>query len=287
VSRRPATRTNPRSSKVRTTLPEFTPRRASISARVTGWKRRSWTAALIALSRMSCQSGCTGKMWPMHPRRLPFLFKVLASAKPLSIQAHPNRAQARQGFARENELGIPLDAPNRNYKDDNHKPEIICALTPFWALIGFRKIEEMIDLLERLQIHSLEKEIDILRAQPNSAGLKDFFRAVMTLDKQSKEEAVGEALVSAEARADEDPVSSWMIKLHQEYPGDIGVLSTVLLNLIRLEPGDALYQSAGELHAYLEGVGMELMANSDNVLRGGLTPKHVDVPELLNTLNFS
>ena len=219
--------------------------------------------------------------------RLPFLFKVLASEKPLSIQAHPNRAQARQGFARENELRIPLDAPNRNYKDDNHKPEIICALTPFWALIGFRKIEEMIVLLERLQIQSLTREIDILRAQPNGGTLKDFFRAVMTLDKQSQQQVLSEALTSAEARADEDPVSSWMIKLHQEYPDDIGVLSTALLNLIRLGPGEALYQPAGELHAYLEGVGMELMANSDNVLRGGLTPKHVDVPEFLNTLNFS
>ena len=219
--------------------------------------------------------------------RLPFLFKVLASEKPLSIQAHPNLAQARQGFLRENELKIPSDAPNRNYKDDNHKPEIICALTPFWALIGFRKIEEIIVLLDRLQIQSLEEQIDILRAQPNSGGLKAFFRAVMTLDKQSQEKVVSEALASAAARAEEDPISGWMIKLHQEYPGDIGVLSAALLNLIRLEPGEALYQPAGELHAYLEGVGIELMANSDNVLRGGLTPKHVDVPELLKTLNFS
>jgi mannose-6-phosphate isomerase len=219
--------------------------------------------------------------------RLPFLFKVLAAAKPLSIQAHPNRAQARQGFDRENELGIPLDAPHRNYKDNNHKPEIICALTPFWALNGFREIGEIIGLLERLHIQSLEMAFDSLRAQPNREGLRKFFHQVMTLEKERQVQVLGEALASAEASADEDPLSDWMIKLNQEYPGDIGVLFAALLNLLKLEPGEAMYLPAGELHAYLEGVGVELMANSDNVLRGGLTPKHMDVPELLDLLSFT
>jgi mannose-6-phosphate isomerase len=219
--------------------------------------------------------------------RLPFLFKVLAAAKPLSIQAHPNREQARQGFVRENKLGIPLDAPRRNYRDDNHKPEIICALTPFWALRGFRKIEEIIGLIRRLQIKSLEKRIDMLRDQPTREGVKDFFHDVMTMDREQQGEALNEALAAAETRAGEAPLYNWMIRLNQAYPGDIGVLSAALLNLIRLEPGEAMYLPAGELHAYLEGVGIELMANSDNVLRGGLTPKHVDVQELLNILSFT
>jgi mannose-6-phosphate isomerase len=219
--------------------------------------------------------------------RLPFLFKVLAAAKPLSIQAHPDLAQARQGFARENKLGIPLDAPQRNYKDDNHKPEIICALTPFWALNGFRKIEEIIGLLERLQVHSLRREIDTLRTQPNSEGLRAFFHDLMILDEERRGKVLSESIASAEPRTEEDPLCHWMIKLNQEYPGDIGVLSAALLNLIRLEPGEAMCLPAGELHAYLEGVGIELMANSDNVLRGGLTPKHVDVQELLKILSFT
>jgi mannose-6-phosphate isomerase len=219
--------------------------------------------------------------------RLPFLFKVLAAAKPLSIQAHPNRVQARQGFARENGAGIPLDAPHRNYKDDNHKPEIICALTPFWALNGFRKTTDIISLLQELQVRSLEEEIGILQGQPNREGLRKFFHQVITLEKQRQIQVLGEALASAEASADHAPVSEWMIELNQQYPGDIGVLFVALLNLIRLEPGEAMYLPAGELHAYLEGVGVELMANSDNVLRGGLTPKHMDVPELLDLLNFT
>ena len=219
--------------------------------------------------------------------RLPFLFKVLAAAKPLSIQAHPNREQARQGFVREDKLGIPLDVPRRNYRDDNHKPEIICALTPFWALRGFRKIEEIIGLIRRLQIKSLEKQIDMLRDQPTREGVKDFFHDVMTMEREQQGEALNEALAAAETRAGEAPLYNWMIRLNQAYPGDIGVLSAALLNLIRLEPGEAMYLPAGELHAYLEGVGIELMANSDNVLRGGLTPKHVDVQELLNILSFT
>jgi mannose-6-phosphate isomerase len=117
--------------------------------------------------------------------------------------------------------------------------------------------------------------------------LRKFFQQVMTLERQRQGRALSEALDSAGLRVDQDPVSAWMIKLSQEYPGDIGVLFAALLNLVKLEPGEAMYLPAGELHAYLEGVGMELMANSDNVLRGGLTPKHMDVPELLNLLNFT
>ena len=219
--------------------------------------------------------------------KLPFLFKVLAAAKPLSIQAHPNKEQAGQGFARENELGIPLDAPHRNYRDDNHKPEIICALTPFWALNGFRKIEETLSLLEEARIPGLAEIVSFLRSHPNRDGLKKFFNHLMTTDSGKQRKIVEQAVNYAEKRTHEEPVWTWMIKLNEEYPGDMGVLSPIFLNLIRLEPQQAMYLPAGELHGYLEGVGIELMANSDNVLRGGLTPKHIDVQELLAVLNFT
>jgi mannose-6-phosphate isomerase len=220
---------------------------------------------------------------------LPFLFKVLAAARPLSIQAHPNREQARAGFRRENEQEIPLDAFQRNYRDDNHKPEVISALTPFWALNGFRPIPEMLDLLESVGFSGIGKRIEAFRRRPTGVGLREFFATLMRLDPDSRERAVGEALAWAQ-RSGAPPrlgaVGRWVQRLSKAYPGDIGVLSPLLLNLVLLQPGDTMFLEAGVLHAYLEGVGIELMANSDNVIRGGLTSKHVDVDELLSILRF-
>jgi mannose-6-phosphate isomerase len=224
--------------------------------------------------------------------RLPYLFKVLAAAKPLSIQAHPGLAQARQGFERENRLGIPLDGFNRNYKDNNHKPECICALTPYWALKGFRKISDILSLWAKIRPAGLEDEIDALGNNPTSKGLKDFFNRLMTMDRDRRRQAVTDAVKKAQkfAQAGESSKEAkafeWMIRLNKAYPEDIGVFAPAMLNLICLQPGQALFIPAGELHSYLEGTGIELMANSDNVLRGGLTPKHVDVPELLRILSF-
>jgi len=218
--------------------------------------------------------------------KLPFLFKVLAAARPLSIQAHPNRDQADQGFDRENRLEIPLNAPHRNYKDKNHKPEILCALTYFWAFKGFRKIEEIILLLDKIRVPALRDELISLRKQPNSEGLKKFYTALM-MSRERQRKIVNEAVTYGKEFSNDDKVFEWMIRLNQAFPGDIGVLSPILLNLVRLQPGEAIYVPAGELHGYLEGAGIELMANSDNVLRGGLTTKHVDVPELLKILRFS
>lgn len=218
--------------------------------------------------------------------KLPFLFKILAAARPLSVQAHPGLQQAREGFKRENNLGIPLTAPNRNYRDDNHKPEIICALTPFWALNGFRNIRKTISILKEIKSSELLQEIKDLEFHPNSDGLKRFFSNIMTMEKSRQQKAVEEAIGSAKKRSEEDPVFEWMLKLDSEYPGDIGVLSPILLNLVKLEPGQAMFLNAGRLHSYLEGVAVELMANSDNVLRGGLTRKHIDVPGLLKILDF-
>jgi mannose-6-phosphate isomerase len=218
--------------------------------------------------------------------RLPYLFKVLAAEKPLSIQAHPNLTQAKEGFAMENRLGIPLDAYKRNYKDDNHKPECICALTPFWALKGFRKIPDILSLIEKICPEELEKEIHSLRSQPNSYGLKRFFQTLMTMDRERQKQIIVDAEKNARKFKENNQAYKWMIDLHEGYPADIGVFSPILLNVICLNPGQVMFLPAGELHAYLHGVGIELMANSDNVLRGGLTPKHVDVPELLSVLNF-
>jgi mannose-6-phosphate isomerase len=219
--------------------------------------------------------------------KLPYLFKVLAAAKPLSIQAHPSLGQAREGFRRENDQGIALDAPNRNYKDDNHKPECICALAPFWALYGFRNISDILDLMLQGCPLGLADELDRLKKSPNTEGLKRYFTELMTMDAVRKQQVVDEAVKNARKHADQNPVFQWMVRIAEEYPADIGVLSPMLLNLVQLKPGQALFLPAGELHAYLEGVGIELMANSDNVLRGGLTPKHIDVPELLKALKFN
>jgi mannose-6-phosphate isomerase len=219
--------------------------------------------------------------------KLPFLFKVLAAERPLSIQAHPNRDQARQGFARENSLEVPLNAPHRNYKDDNHKPEIICALTPFWALIGFRAFEDIIVLTDRLGASSFRESVMDSRGQANHESLRRLFTGLLTMDADAQRRMVTEVAESCEKYAGADKAFEWTVKLNRAYTGDIGVLSPLFMKIVRLEPGEAMYISSGQLHSYLEGAGIELMANSDNVLRGGLTPKNIDVPELLKILDFS
>ncbi len=244
-----------------------------------------WRSLLELISK-NPQDILGEKVAEKFDNRLPYLFKVLAAAKPLSIQAHPSRVQAKEGFERENRLGIPLDAYRRSYKDDNHKPECICAMTDFWALNGFRKISGILSLMDKISPPGLKTSLDLLREQPDSMGLKNFFQALMTLDGKQQEEIIADAIKNVQNFADDDPAYQWMINLHKEYPKDIGVFSPIMLNLVCLKPGEAMFLPSGELHAYLDGVGIELMANSDNVLRGGLTPKYIDVQELLNVLNF-
>ncbi|MCB2148000.1 MAG: mannose-6-phosphate isomerase, class I, partial [Deltaproteobacteria bacterium] len=216
---------------------------------------------------------------------LPYLFKVLAAARPLSIQAHPGKRQAVEGFSRENREGKAMDAPDRNYRDDNHKPEIICALTPFWGLNGFRPAAAVVDLLAPVCPTALRDAFQDLKRRQGK-GVRNFFEAMMRLTTEKRKVAAREVLNKAGPLADTSLPCQWMVKLASAYPGDMGVLSPALLNLICLEPGQAMFLPAGQLHAYLDGVGIELMANSDNVLRGGLTPKHVDVPELLSVFRF-
>jgi len=218
--------------------------------------------------------------------QLPFLFKILSADMPLSIQAHPNLAQARQGFERENRLQIPMDAPLRNYRDANHKPEILCALTPFDALKGFRKSEEILALFDRVSVPSLEKPLRLLRKNRTLQDVAGFFSTLLALAEEDRKRAVSELMTGAERLASSDPVFTWVTRLHQFFPDDMGIFAPLILNLIHLEPAEAIFIRSGELHSYLEGAGVELMANSDNVIRAGLTAKHADVPELLRILRF-
>lgn len=209
---------------------------------------------------------------------LPFLLKVLAPAQALSLQTHPNAEQARAGFARENAAGLALDDPRRSYRDPNPKPELVCALGEFTVLCGFRHVAEIAEGLAGLGLARLLRELD--------AGLEAFFRGLLERPEAARRALAEEAASAARAHAGASPEAAEMVELARLHPGDVGVLAPLLLNLVRLAPGEALFLPAGNLHAYLRGLAVELMANSDNVLRGGLTTKHVDVPELLATLRF-
>ncbi|MGW7262132.1 mannose-6-phosphate isomerase, class I [Streptomyces sp. NPDC054842] len=215
--------------------------------------------------------------------RLPFLLKLLAAGAPLSLQVHPDLAQAKAGFADEESRGIPVDAGHRNYKDANHKPELICALTEFDGLCGFRTPDAAAGLLAGLDVDSLKPYVDLLRAHPQEAALREVLTAVLTADREEMARTVTEAAAACDRLG--GSYAPYAAIAHH-YPGDPGVIAAMLLNHVRLQPGEALYLGAGVPHAYLEGLGVEIMANSDNVLRCGLTPKHVDVPELLRVVRF-
>jgi mannose-6-phosphate isomerase len=218
--------------------------------------------------------------------QLPFLLKVLAVAEPLSIQAHPNRDQAREGFARENAAFVPLDAPTRSYRDANHKPELVAALTRFTTLSGFRPVEEIVAALSEVGAGILGPELGRLRSEGTPDSLRSLFARLMRIEAPRRRELVAAAARRATDSGPESLAHEWVRKLSERYPDDIGALSPLFLNLAVLEPEEALFLDAGELHAYLEGFALEIMANSDNVLRGGLTVKHVDVSELIRTLSF-
>jgi mannose-6-phosphate isomerase len=218
-----------------------------------------------------------------HGSRLPFMLKVLAAASPLSIQAHPSLAQARAGYAAEEDRGVPLDARERNYKDDNHKPELLCALTPFRALGGFRAIPDTIRLLAGLGVPALDADAALL-AEPD--GLRALVRRWLTEPVAGLVEQVAAACdgdLTGEFAAEREVA----VDLAAGFPGDPGVLIALLMNHVLLQPGEAMFMPAGNLHVYLSGTGVEIQANSDNVLRGGLTPKHIDVAELLAILDFT
>lgn len=212
---------------------------------------------------------------------LPFLLKLLAAGEPLSLQVHPDPAQARAGFAAEEAAGLPLADERRVYKDANHKPELICALDEFTGLCGFRDPRETARLLADLDVPALTPLIEVLRGKPESEALRGALTLILTdPDYAAAVPATTEALDRA------DPALRPYAAIGHSFPGDAGVIAALLLNLFRLQPGEALFLAAGVPHAYLSGLGVELLANSDNVVRCGLTPKHVDVPELLRIVVF-
>ncbi len=219
--------------------------------------------------------------------RLPFLMKVLTIGAPLSLQAHPNAAQAEAGFAAEQAAGLPIDNPNRNYRDSRHKPEMLCALTPVEAFTGFRPVADGLALLDELSV----RELDGLRETLSASGLRGSVKWIYGLSDDGVPPTISALKESATTRAGRASSYAgelqWILRLAEEYPRDRGVILTLLCNFVRLEPGEALYIPAGCPHAYLSGVGVEIMAESDNVLRGGLTAKHVDGIELQRILDFS
>ncbi|RDH77672.1 mannose-6-phosphate isomerase, class I [Mycolicibacterium moriokaense] len=223
---------------------------------------------------------------------LPFLMKVLAADEPLSLQAHPSAEQAAEGFAREDRLDIPVSSPVRNYRDRSHKPELLVALETFEVLAGFRPAPKSVELMRALAVSDLDPFVNLLAGQPDADGLRALFTTWITAPQPDLDVLVpavidgaiayvrsGKKRFAAEAKT--------VLELGERYPGDAGVLASLLLNRLTLRPGEGIYLAAGNLHTYLHGVGIEVMANSDNVLRGGLTPKHVDVPELLRVLDFT
>ena len=221
----------------------------------------------------------------------PFLMKILSAATPLSIQAHPNTHQAESGFARENHAGLDLDDPQRNYTDDKHKPELISALEDFYALRGFRPLDEL-----GRTVHDMPELSDVV---PDGVLTHDGMVGLYVELMQLPQREVNRRLIPLMQRlrtANEtrkfgkaDP-EYWAIRADDEFSRDDdkdrGLFSVFLLNLVHLRSGQGMYLPAGEPHSYLEGTGVEIMANSNNVLRGGLTPKRVDVEELLSVLTF-
>ncbi len=220
---------------------------------------------------------------------LPYLLKLLAAETPLSIQVHPEKSRAAAGFARENELGMPADAPNRNYRDGNHKPELVFALTRYKAMNAFRPMDEIVALFEQSGCTVLAEQVSALKSNQTSDQLAIFFRFILTLEGELKETALAQLFDNIEGKGDHsnicDPFRT-AVELAQEYPGDVGLFSPLMLNVVELQPGQAMFLDAETPHAYLKGTAVEIMANSDNVLRAGLTPKHMDVNELVSNTRF-
>lgn len=216
---------------------------------------------------------------------LPFLFKILAADKALSIQVHPNKQDAELGYAKEQELGVPLSAFNRNYKDANHKPELVYALTEYQAMNGFRPFDEIITEFRLCDIPEVNGYLEQFERNPNQDGLCHFFVEILSMKEARKLNAV-DHLLSYAAMKQARPVYALILDLAEQYPNDVGLFAPLLLNVITLKPGEAMFLCARTPHAYIKGTGLEIMANSDNVLRAGLTPKHMDVEELVKCTDF-
>jgi mannose-6-phosphate isomerase len=220
--------------------------------------------------------------------RLPFLLKVLAADQSLSLQAHPSNEQAEAGFAAEEAAGVPRDDPTRTFKDPHHKPELLVALTPVEALCGFRPVEESLHCLAKLQVPELKPTIAALAR----GGLRAVIPQLIALAPETRSVLVTAVADSASrfvAAHDPEFINTyrWAASLAETYPGDPGVVISLMCNHLTLSPGEGVFLPAGNLHAYLSGAGVEVMAASDNVLRGGLTTKHVDLAALIEVLDFT
>ncbi|MEW1834468.1 mannose-6-phosphate isomerase, class I [Microbacterium sp. NPDC079995] len=217
---------------------------------------------------------------------LPFLLKILAASSSLSIQAHPDLAQARAGFEEEEAAGIPRDAGHRIYRDDNHKPEVIVALSdPFRALVGLRPVADTLRLLDGLGASAgVERLRADLAGTDASAALRGVIEEVLSGRAEDIVRDVSDAVIDATVPGFEQELDV-LRAIVRDFPGDAGIVVALLMNLVVLRPGEAVFAPAGVLHAYQDGLGVELMAASDNVLRGGLTPKHIDVPQLLRIVD--
>ena len=230
--------------------------------------------------------------------RLPFLVKILAAGEPLSLQAHPSREQAVAGYEREELQGMPRSSPRRSFRDRSHKPELVCALTQFEALCGIRDPAVTVGVLRMLDTAALDPVRERLAADSSPGGLRDLIGWLLRMDRRESTSLVdatvkacahlgdgaGRRRAGRHSRGDHGALRA-VAKLGARYASDPGVIIALLMNHVVLEPGEALFLGAGNLHCYLRGAAVEVMANSDNVLRGGLTSKHVDVDTLVEVLD--
>lgn len=228
------------------------------------------------------QASALGKAVADRFGELPFLFKVLCADQPLSIQVHPNKKASEIGFAKENADGIPLDAAERNYKDPNHKPELVFALTPFLAMNAFREFSEIVSLLQ--PVSGAHSAIAHFLQEPGAERLSQLFASLLNMQGDEKSRAL--AVLKAALNSQQGEPWETIRVISEFYPDDSGLFSPLLLNVVKLAPGEAMFLFAETPHAYLKGVALEVMANSDNVLRAGLTPKYIDIPELVANVKF-
>lgn len=249
------------------------------------------TVDLATLVRSSPDAMLGRAVVEAYGPRLPFLLKVLAAESSLSLQVHPHPHVARAGFRRETSAGVPLDAPSRNYKDDQHKPEMILALTPFEGLCGFRRPARTLALLDGLEGEFVSRMREALRASPDAEGVRGAFEIALSARDVDCGDDLALTVASVRARVDAGLSTSradqTVLDLDGWFPGDPGALVSIMLNRVSLAPGEAVFLAAGEVHAYLTGVGVEVMASSDNVLRAGLTTKRVDVDELMSCASYA
>ncbi|HAS8551810.1 TPA: mannose-6-phosphate isomerase, class I [Vibrio vulnificus] len=249
----------------------------------------------VLLSKLiqSNQKGILSKATAEQFGELPYLFKVLAAGQALSIQVHPSKEEAEVGFAREEVQGIDRSAAQRNYRDPNHKPELVYALTPYQAMNGFRAFDDILarftHMVGAVHMPTVQALLEVFKANNTSYGLKAFFTGLLSLQGDDKLQSLAALLeyVKLHQKQDlEDDLCGLVLELAQSYPSDIGLFAPFMLNVLTLKPGQAMYLDARTPHAYLKGAGLEIMANSDNVLRAGLTPKHIDVDELAKCTLF-